>query len=116
MSVRTSGPDGGVTFRYCPRAGSLFRGVETMLMTMPKKLWLLAAIVAPGLALGDEPAPQAQALATAEAILEHCAALIPAEADRFRKQGTLLTQGASEETLVKVRKSDEYQQSRDLAL
>jgi len=87
-----------------------------MFMTMPKKLWLLAAIAAPGLALADEPAPQAQALATAEAILEHCAVLIPSEADRFRKQGTLLTQGASEETLDKVRKSDEYQQSRNLAL
>ena len=87
-----------------------------MLMTMPKKLWLLAAIVAPGLALGDEPAPQAQALATAEAILEHCAKLIPAEAGRFGEQGTLLTQGASEETLAKVRESDEYQQAREATL
>jgi hypothetical protein len=87
-----------------------------MLMIMPKKLWLLAAIVVPGLALADEPAPPAQALATAEAILEHCATLIPAEADRFRQQGTLVTQGASEEALAEVRKSDEYQQARDSTL
>ena len=87
-----------------------------MLMTMPKKLWLLAAIVAPSLALADEPAPPAQALAVAEAILEHCATLIPAEADRFRQQSTLVTQGASEETLAEVRKSDEYQQARETTL
>jgi hypothetical protein len=87
-----------------------------MLMTMPKKLWLLAAIVAPGLALADEPAPQAQALAITEAIVEHCAKLIPADADRYREQARLITQGASEETLAKVRKSDEYQQSREATL
>ena len=87
-----------------------------MFMTMSKKLWLFAALVAPGLALADEPTPQAQALATTEAIVEHCAKLIPAEADRFREQGTLLTQGASEETLAKVRKSDEYQQVREATL
>jgi hypothetical protein len=87
-----------------------------MLMTILKNLCLLAAIVAPGLALADEPAPQAQSLATTEAILEHCAKLNPAAADQYREQAKLLTQGASEETLAKVRKSDEYQQSRDSAL
>jgi hypothetical protein len=87
-----------------------------MLMTMPKKLWLLVAIVAPGLVLADEPAPQAHTLATTEAILEHCARLIPANADRYREQARLLTQGASEETLAKIRNSEEYQQSRDATL
>jgi hypothetical protein len=90
--------------------------VGRMMMTMPKKLWLLAAIVAPALALADEPAPQAQSLATVEAVLEHCAKLIPAAADRYREQAKLLTQGASEEMLAKVRKSEEYRESRDSTL
>ncbi len=85
-------------------------------MTMPKKLWLLAAIVAPGLALADEPAPQAQSFATVEVILEHCAKLIPASADRYREHAKLLAQGASEETLAKLRKSEEYRAARDSTL
>ena len=87
-----------------------------MSMTMLKHVCLLAAIVAPGLALAEEPAPQAQALATMETILEHCAKLNPVAADQYREQVKLLAQGASEETLAKVRKSDEYQQSRDSTL
>jgi hypothetical protein len=87
-----------------------------MLMTMLKNLCLLAAIVAPGLALADEPAPQAQTLATTEAILESCAKLNPVAADQYRQQARLVAQGASEETLARVRKSDEYRQSRDSTL
>lgn len=87
-----------------------------MPMTILKHACLLAAIVAPGLALADEPAPQAQTLATMETILEHCAKLNPAIADQYREQAKLLVQGASDETLAKVRKSDEYQQSRDSTL
>jgi hypothetical protein len=87
-----------------------------MLMTTLKNMCLLAAIVAPGLALAAEPAPQAQALATTETILEHCAKVNPAAADQYREQAKLLAQGASEETLAEVRKSDEYQQSRDSTL
>jgi hypothetical protein len=87
-----------------------------MSMKILKHASLLAAIVAPGLALSDEPAPQPQALATVDTILEHCAKLDPAAADRYREQAKLLVQGASEETLDKVRKSDEYQQSRDSTL
>ena len=87
-----------------------------MTMTILKKACLLAALVAPGLALADEPAPQAQTLASMEAILEYCAKLSPAAADQYREQAKRLGQGASEETLAKVRKSDEYQQSRDSTL
>jgi len=91
-----------------------------MPMTMLKGLCLLAAIITPGfapdLAVADEPAPQAQTLATTEAILEHCAKLNPGAADQYREQAKLLTQGASEEALAKVRKSDEYRQSRDSML
>jgi hypothetical protein len=87
-----------------------------MSITMLKHVCLLATIVAPGLALADEPAPQPQALATMETILEHCAKLNPATADQYREQAKMLVQDTSEETLAKVRKSDEYQQSRDLTL
>ena len=94
-----------------------------MPMTMLKHACLLAAIVAPGLALAAEPAPQAaepapqaQTLATMETILEHCAKLNPAVADQYRQQAKLLVHGASEEALAKVRQSDEYQQSRDSTL
>ena len=85
-------------------------------MTMLKNVWLLAAIVAPGLVLAGEQAPQAQSLATTEAILEHCAKLIPAASDQFREQAKLLAQGASEETLAKVRKSEEYRAAHDSTL
>jgi hypothetical protein len=87
-----------------------------MSRTLLKHACLLAAITAPGLALAEEPAPQAQSLATMEVILEHCAKLIPASADKYREQIKVLAQGASEETLTKIRKSEEYQQSRDSAL
>lgn len=87
-----------------------------MLMRMPNRLWLLVAIVAPSLVVAEEPAPQAQTLASVETILEHCATLIPANADRYRAQAKLLTQGASEEALAKVRNSAEYQQARSSTL
>lgn len=87
-----------------------------MPMTMLKQACLLAALVAPCLALAEEPAPQAQTLATLETMLEHCARLNPEAADRFREQAKLVAQGASEEALAKMRKSDEYQKSRDSTL
>lgn len=94
-----------------------------MPMTILKHACLLAAFGVPGLALAaepapqaDEPAPQAQTLATMETILEHCAKLSPADAEQYRQQAKMLVHGADEETLAKVRKSDEYQQSRDAML
>lgn len=87
-----------------------------MTMTMLKKVCLLAAFVVPGLALADEPAPQPQTLGSMEAILEHCAKLNPAGADQYQEQAKRLGQGASEETLAKIRQSEEYQQSRDSTL
>jgi chaperonin cofactor prefoldin len=87
-----------------------------MSRTLLKHACLLATIAAPGIALADEPAPQAQSLAAMETILEHCAKLNPAAADKYREQGKQLAQGASEETLANIRKSDEYQQSRDSTL
>ena len=94
-----------------------------MPMTMLKHACLFAVIVAPGLVLAaepapqaGEPAPQAQTLATMETILEHCAKLNPALADQYRQQAKQLVQGASEEALAKVRQSDEYQEFRNSTL
>jgi len=88
-----------------------------MSMSLLKNACLFATMAVPGLALAEEPAaPQADTLATMETILEHCAKLNPAAADQYREQAKRLGQGASEETLDKVRKSGEYQQSRDSTL
>ncbi len=87
-----------------------------MSTTLLKQACLLAAIIAPGLALPADPAPQATALASMEAILDHCARINPSAADQYREQRKALAQGASEETLDKIRKSEEYQKARDAAL
>lgn len=81
-----------------------------------KQACLLAAIIAPGLALSDEPAPQATSLAAMEAILDHCARVNPSAADQYREQRKALARGASEETLEKIRQSEEYQRTRDSTL
>jgi hypothetical protein len=60
-----------------------------------------------------EPTVSAQALGQAEALLSYCSDIDPAAATKYRERVKLLLQGASEETLAKMRKSDEYQQSHD---
>jgi hypothetical protein len=64
----------------------------------------------------DEPAPDAKALAMTEAILDHCAKLDPAHASNYHQRMQLVAQGASEETLAKVRNTDDYQQTHDSAV
>jgi hypothetical protein len=64
----------------------------------------------------DEPAPDAKSLAMTEAILDHCAKLDPAHASNYHKRVQLVAQGASEETLAKVRNTDDYQQTHDSAV
>jgi hypothetical protein len=92
------------------------QAAKSATMKMLRRVCLLAAIVVPGLTLADEPAPQAQSLATVEALLGHCAKLIPAAADRYRELAKLLAQGATEETLANLRQSEEYRASHDLTL
>jgi hypothetical protein len=75
----------------------------------------LAIAIAPP-ALADEPMPDAKSLAMTEAILEHCAKVDPAYASDYHKRVALVTQGASEETLAKVRKTDEYRLTHDSAV
>jgi hypothetical protein len=87
-----------------------------MFSKLLKNACLMLAMVTPALALSEEPAPQATSLATLEAILDHCASINPSAADQYREQRKTLAQGASEETLDKIRKSDEYQKARDSTL
>jgi hypothetical protein len=80
---------------------------------------LIIVIAAPGLTLAEEaapdakPGPNARALGMTEAILGYCAKVDPSAAVKYQERVKLLAQGAGEETLVEVRKSDEYQQGRD---
>ena len=62
-------------------------------------------------ALAEEPAPDARALATTEAILSYCAKVDPASASEYQERVKLIAQGASEKALDEVRKSAEYQQA-----
>lgn len=82
-------------------------------MGMFRMVCLLIAIVAPGLTLAEEAAPDAKALGMTEAILSYCANADPSAAVKYQERVKLLVQGASEETLAEVRKSDEYRQAHD---
>jgi hypothetical protein len=94
-----------------------------MLETVYQKICLLAMLAAPALVLAGEPAadetqpqveesaPDARSLATAEAILDYCGKLDPSSAERYLTQARVIAQGASEDVLVKVRETNEYQQA-----
>jgi hypothetical protein len=74
--------------------------------------WLACAWLAlPSLAQADGPAPNAEALGVAESTLNYCGPLEPAAADRLRQMIKSLVQGASEQQLAEVRKSDEYRKA-----
>jgi hypothetical protein len=76
--------------------------------------WLACAWLAlPPLACADDPAPNAQALGVAESVLNYCGPLDPVGADRMRGMIKQLVQGASEQQLAEVRKSDEYRKAYD---
>jgi hypothetical protein len=76
----------------------------------------IAAVAISQLALAGEPAPDAKSLATIEAIMDHCAEADPAYASNYHERVQLVTQGASEDTLAKVRKTDEYRRAHDSAV
>jgi hypothetical protein len=61
----------------------------------------------------SEPVVSAQALGQMEALLSYCSNIDPATATRYQERVKRLLEGASVETLAKMRKSDEYQQSHD---
>ena len=84
-----------------------------MPMNLLTRVCLLVALVAPGAALSDEPAPPARSTDTLGAVVQPCARLNVAAAERNGAQGTLQMQGAREETLATLRQSDECAQCRD---
>ena len=68
-----------------------------------------------GVALAAECEPQApdpHALGMTEAVFDYCAKADPKGAAKLRARLKRLVQGASRETLAKVRKSDEYRKAR----
>jgi hypothetical protein len=67
----------------------------------------------PALAQADPHTPDARALGITEAMLDYCSKAYPSSAVKFQYQITRLTQGASAETLAKVRGSEEYRRARD---
>ena len=68
-----------------------------------------------GVVLAAQPkaqAPDPHALGMTEAVLDYCAKADPKGAAKVRARLKQLVQGASKETLAKVRKSDEYRNAR----
>jgi len=57
-------------------------------------------------------APDPHALGMTEAVFDYCAKADPKGAAKVRARLKRLVQGASRETLAKVRKSDEYRKAR----
>lgn len=70
-------------------------------------------LVLPTLAIADAPLPNAQALGIAEGVINYCGSVEPASADKVRQVISQLVQGASEQQLAEVRKSDEYRKAYD---
>jgi len=64
-------------------------------------------------ALAQDVAPDPRVLATTESILAYCGRLDPSAAGSFQGRIQMITQGASDETLEKIRKSEQYAQARE---
>jgi len=71
-----------------------------------------AWIATPASVFAGAQAPDARQLGVAESLLTYCSKVDPPTADAYRTRIKQLVQGTSEETLVKVRNSDEYRQAR----
>ena len=91
-----------------------------MFTTIRSRACLLAALVSPGLALAEPPAPQAQGqatlLAAVDALLEHCAKIQAKDSPQFQKASKQLGEGADQEALAALRGSEAYQGARSSAL
>jgi hypothetical protein len=82
-------------------------------MRVLRRVCLIAAIVAPGIAQADTALPEATVLGSTEAILEHCAKVDPTAAAKYQERVKLLVQGADEQKLAEIRKSAAYRQAYD---
>jgi hypothetical protein len=81
----------------------------------PLLMMTCAAAVLPLLVQADEPsAPSVdgRVLGAAEAVIDYCAKLDPASAERYRQQFKSMIKGANEEALAKVRSSEDYKEAR----
>jgi hypothetical protein len=63
------------------------------------------------LAHGEAPAPSARLLGVTESVLNYCAPRDPTAAARLRQKIKQLVEGASEQQLAEVRKSDDYRKA-----
>lgn len=77
-----------------------------------RRAWLACAWLAlPALAGAEGLAPNPYALGIAESAVNYCGPIDAAAAGKVRKTIEQLVQGASEQQLVEVRKSDEYRKA-----
>lgn len=72
-----------------------------------------ACLVVPAVAGADAPQPSPHALGVAEGVVNYCGSVDPASAEQVRQVIKQLMQGASEEQLAEVRKSDDYRKAYD---
>ena len=91
-----------------------------MFTTIRSRTCLLAALLSPGLAMAESPAPlsqlQATMLASVDALLEHCATHQAKDAPQFQKAAKQFTAGADNEALASWRGSEAYQAARSSAM
>jgi hypothetical protein len=80
-------------------------------MKRDRMLLLSAVVVAAQAAVAQQAAPDPKVLGTTEAILAYCSKIDPSGGSKYLERVKRVTQGASDEVLAKVRKSDEYQQA-----
>jgi hypothetical protein len=66
-------------------------------------------VTVPAMADDARPTIDGRTLGITEVILNYCASIDPASADKYRRQVRMLTQGASETALAEVRSSEAYQ-------
>jgi hypothetical protein len=80
-------------------------------MKLHRILALPGVFLVSQLALAEEQKPDPKVLATAEAIIAYCAKADPSTVSKYQDSIQLITKGASDDTLAKVRKSDAYLQA-----
>ncbi len=73
----------------------------------------LVALLLPALSWADGTAPDAQVLGIADSVVNYCGRIDATAAERLRRMVKQLEQGASEQQLGEVRKSDEYRKAYD---
>jgi hypothetical protein len=67
----------------------------------------------PALVQAEEPAPNARALGITESMLKYCARVDASAVVRLKEQARLLVQGASAQTVARVRNTDDYRKAYD---